>query len=923
MTTTVAEFPSLDPRTGKLRPKHVPLSEDAASTEDLEKFQSLVDLIDGVFWAGPGQPTEVWIQSVRASGKTPLWLAQVKKGDHVRNPRLNVNHELLIDVVSSDPLYATESILTVNVGNVRGGRGEPGMPGRDGRDSVGVVPTDEALASYVSYYGGPFNSELSRETQRVTSKKVPQKNLDFGLIIDRPIIPLDIGTDGLVYGAMRNGTNRAVRSGNGFSTVENGPLFSDMGENRIIRTVTRTAEGYYAVLSGSTWGSDFSTVWFSTNWSSGWVKVQEMRHVLQISISRPVTTPTGTVILLGEYGNGDVRRLYLSRNGGQSWSVIYTHNRKLGVTATNNHIHHAMYDKDTGKIWLSAGDGLNSYMGWSSDWGVTWNDVPARLPLVDNPGATYRQPTILTPTSSRIISTPDGGIGKTGIWDMDKKYGEASVSYEAADTPPFRSYPLHPWVQSGDKVYILFPPIPSVGFEDHIYIAGTADGGQSWHNIYKQYAPKWEWEYIEGIVGPDKDGRIFLYGEKDGAPNLFISQDIEWRPETANTLSEETKSVTSAVTKAAELTEAVKHRGVWNAGDTFDRPDSPQLGYTPMGLPWVNLGTTNGRWIIQSGVAQPAASSQNARSFLPLDSSDYYVEVELVDSNIADSEFWLVIRGRDENYYYRFGRLNPTTLALQKVNGGTVTALWTTNQRDLNKTGTLGIRAQGEFLTVYLDGAALNRVSDGSIKGTLTGIQAFSESRKVASITSKRIGPSPWAGSWVASDTFNRAGAADSPGVSDTGQTWSTPSGRSAWRVFAGKLRPVADSNSVAFLDLGTSSHITTFDLGHTLGAYEFWCLFDVVSLDNMYRFGRLNATTLAFQKVESGTVSTLWTKTGYNMSSPVRLSVGRAGNRIHLFNNGGRIHSGTDSSFSTSTIGIQAFTTLAALNSLSSRSYI
>ena len=86
-------------------------------------------------------------------------------------------------------------------------------------------------------------------------------------------------------------------------------------------------------------------------------------------------------------------------------------------------------------------------------------------------------------------------------------------------------------------------------------------------------------------------------------------------------------------------------------------------------------------------------------------------------------------------------------------------------------------------------------------------------------------------------------------GVSDTGQTWSTPSGRSAWRVFSGKLRPDADANSVAFLDLGTSSHITTFDLAHALGAYEFWCLFDVVSLDNMYRFGRLNATTLAFQK--------------------------------------------------------------------------
>lgn len=800
----------------------------------------------------------------------------------------------------------------------RGLSGFNGTDGRDGRDGAEIAPTNEAVASWLNYAGDPVNVAAMRETQRVTSRQVPSGRLEFAVVPGESIIPLDIGSDGWVYGASRvPGDNTIIRSADGFATRESGPKFSDLGDGRIVRTVTRTAEGYYAVLSGSTWGSDFSTVWFSENWASGWTKVHEMRHVLQISISRPVPTDEGTVILLGEYGNGDVRRVFLSRNGGRTWSQIYTHTRKPGVTETNNHIHHAMFDPDMGRIWVSAGDGLNSYMGYSADWGATWTPVPAKLPLIDNPGATYRQPTILTPTSSRIISTPDGGVGRTGVWEMDKLTGDARVSYEVADTPPFRSYPLHPWVQRGDVVYILYPPIPSVGFEDHIYIAATGDGGQSWHTIYSQYAPKWEWQFIEGIVGPDKDGRIFMYGEQDGTPRLHVGWSVGWQPEAAAASTFESRAVERAALAAAGLSDARAGRGEWCFGDDFQRADAPSLG-----VAWAHLGAAVGRWTIEGGRARPAVSGQNARVFAPLDTSDAHVTVELPEVAINATEFWVLIRGRDENNYYRWGRLNATTLALQKIAGGVATTLWSTNQRDLTKPGSLGVRAQGDYLTVYLNGAALERVTDGAIKGTLTGLQAFSHDRLVGSIRARRVGPSPWAGAWRVVDSFVRAGVTGSPGSSETGQTWETPAGRGAWQVIAGRIRPVADTNSIAAVSSGTSSHITTVSLEQPLGQFEFWLLSDILSAGDMYRFGRLNQTTLALQKIVGGTLTTLWSKSGYDLSKPSRLSMGRSGDRIHVFLNGGRIHSGTDSSLSGSMVGVQAFSSQVGVTSVSVRDY-
>ena len=173
MVDDLGMFPSLDPATGKLRPIHVPVSDDGASKEDLEKFQEEINLIDGVFWAGEGSPTAAWIAAVRASGKTPLDLKQVRKGDRIVNPRQNSSHELLFDIQTYHPLTGAMTTGLHNVGNVQGDQGDDAykvaqstgyvgtkdqwIASLKGRDGSNVLPTDEAIDNALNVSSSIFN----------------------------------------------------------------------------------------------------------------------------------------------------------------------------------------------------------------------------------------------------------------------------------------------------------------------------------------------------------------------------------------------------------------------------------------------------------------------------------------------------------------------------------------------------------------------------------------------------------------------------------------------------------------------------------------------------------------------------------------------------------------------------------------------
>ena len=260
MIDDLGQFPSLDPNTGKLRPKHVPIPEGVASSEDLEKFESQIDLIDGVFWAGSGPPSATWIKAVRHSGKTPLDLKQVRKGERLY-PRLSPFYDLLIDVTSFDPLTGAPIPATVNVGNVRGA---PGLNGSN------VLPTDEAIAQALA--------QSSSETSEQMQKLLGDYSVDIGnLIADGSLTdPTLSGIRGTelfkksrlaytkgswYYKGIEIGSTAAVASTSNQST-NNASLF----ENRIRLNPEYTNRIANANMSGASLGVVGSGGSFPTDW---------------------------------------------------------------------------------------------------------------------------------------------------------------------------------------------------------------------------------------------------------------------------------------------------------------------------------------------------------------------------------------------------------------------------------------------------------------------------------------------------------------------------------------------------------------------------------------------------------------------------------------------------------------------------------
>lgn len=344
--------------------------------------------------------------------------------------------------------------------------------------------------------------------------------------------PLSVGDDGYIYANRTDGANMPVRSNDGFITTDQGTAksFSSQGDAKVLRMVYKVAEGWIAITSSSA-TEDASTVWFTDNWAAPtWRRVLDLGFVMPISIGRPTRKKGGggTVFLIGEYGNRDTRRLHLSEDGGQTFRVIYTHQRKPNGGGNNTHIHHASYDADTGRIWLSCGDGVNNWFGYSDDMGSTWIDVPAAGAGPEDTGTIYNHPTVLTPTSKMMVSTPDGSRGGIGVWTLNKDTARVTVAHEVAKTEPYRAWARAPWAQNGDELYILFPPDEVAGEIEELIVAGSGDGGDSWYTMARIPINKKVDNFYTGMVGPDKDGKLWIYGKRNGAHTLLVADTPGW-----------------------------------------------------------------------------------------------------------------------------------------------------------------------------------------------------------------------------------------------------------------------------------------------------------------------------------------------------------------------------------------------------------
>lgn len=332
-----------------------------------------------------------------------------------------------------------------------------------------------------------------------------------------------IGSDGIVYAVASESSNRIVRSSDGGETWEIGFSWRDnllISDNVIY--ITHINNRYIAYLT--TVDKKLGSVWVSDSFFSNWIKVLDTLFFQAISISPPQIDYAGnTILLIGEYGSGSVeRKLWLSRDGAVTWSSIYV--AKPNNHSQNCHIHHACYDPISNHVYISVGDGYNSFFGYSIDWGKTWIPVAPNGLGPDFSGSKFNQPTILYPLSTNICTTPDGSKGKAGVWSMDRGSHQLKVAIESIAVMPYKAFPIYPNCRDNfhEKLYLIY--FPTTNEADEACIVGTLDGGFTWRKLCQLMHRKGLVHFP--IVGFDNHGFIYYATKFEGKYQLYRALDV-------------------------------------------------------------------------------------------------------------------------------------------------------------------------------------------------------------------------------------------------------------------------------------------------------------------------------------------------------------------------------------------------------------
>ena len=193
------------------------------------------------------------------------------------------------------------------------------------------------------------------------------------------------------------------------------------------------------------------------------------------------------IVLAGEYNQADLssKRLYLSRDGGMTFSVV--RQTVDGAGPVNNHWHATAYDPWGGALWASAGDDTKPprELSFSLDWGVTWSSLTA-------PADRHLQPTAIIPFPARMVFGRDSGGFAPGLdwWERPVSGGQPEGGQALAPglmtfAPDLSAAQVYPdastWCigRNSDECYILFPPRGT----GRGAIYATGDGGRSWHRV--------------------------------------------------------------------------------------------------------------------------------------------------------------------------------------------------------------------------------------------------------------------------------------------------------------------------------------------------------------------------------------------------------------------------------------------------------
>lgn len=213
-----------------------------------------------------------------------------------------------------------------------------------------------------------------------------------------------------------------------------------------------------------------------------------------------------------EYDHSTTQKMvYYSLDAGETWDIL-----KAGDIdnrpGENNHWHAVQYDPYRDAVWLSQGDGTNSRVYVTFDWGDTWHSKM------------QYQPTSIFPFDERVIFGRDEDFLVPGITGTDATLPlvmEDDLSFRA-DRKAFDFYPNRTSWNNMDDIYYLLFVSSNRPDEPNSYIWATGDGAKSWHPVYTGPIAKM------GLTGIDKNGYLFATKD-DYQTTLYRAKALGWR----------------------------------------------------------------------------------------------------------------------------------------------------------------------------------------------------------------------------------------------------------------------------------------------------------------------------------------------------------------------------------------------------------
>jgi hypothetical protein len=333
----------------------------------------------------------------------------------------------------------------------------------------------------------------------------------------------------------------------------------------------------------------------------------------------------------------------------------------------------------------------------------------------------------------------------------------------------------------------------------------------------------------------------------------------------------------------------------WNTMAWEDLPGQGAVAIAagPDGNPWIVTASRKlARWIGHRAT-EPGTSAVSG----PANLADIYLRARLRSD--SGGALGLLFRYRDQDNYYRFsmGRDGNYRRLVKSVNG-TVTVLWEDAvQYVAGRSYDVTIRADGRWLSGFLDGLALFSVQDFDHSAGRVGVYASANPAarfENVIVTSARRTAGPWT-------------------VRDETRT----AGPSRWRVRQNVLEQItligdgdsdtsaagslAVAGAVAWVNYRVSARMSCVT-GGALGL-----VFRHQSDGNCYRLlidAQNNARTLS--KIVDGVPTTIWeAPMGYTSTDPVVLTVEASGANFTGYLNGEKLFQLGDSTFAAGAAGV------------------